>query len=273
MNQIEFDLDTKKQSPVVRLFKYPGSKRSISPVLYEMVPKDVTEIVSPFFGSGSFEFYLANRNIRVFGSDGFEPLVNLWNAIFDHRDELYDIAIDLPSKYNDENIIKLKKEDYWKVTDNLERAALYYYLLCTSWNGIAFGGLKAYFEDEYQPYSRFLKRLKEFENNMVIVNHCDYKDQLSEYPNTFAFLDPPYPDTASFYGNNTKQDRNNQFDHRELRDILKNRNSDWLLTYNNHDLIRSLYDDPCFEIINQLHNRVSLIGFNTVKHLVIRPRR
>lgn len=271
--QTELDLGIKLQS-ITHLFKYPGRKSLIAPTLNEMVPQDVTEIVSPFFGSGSFEFYLTGRNIRVFGSDGFEPLVNLWNIIFSRKQELYDIVVDLPDKYDSSNIGQLKKIDYWETTDDLERAALYYYLLCTSWNGVAFMGLKAYLEDKHQPYSRFLRDLLEFDNDLVTVDYCDYREQLEKYPKFYCFLDPPYPNTSPFYGNNTKYDKNNRFDHKELRDLLKNRDSDWLLTYNNHDLIRGLYDDAHFEIIDQsLHNRRSAIGMNKIKHLIIRPRR
>lgn len=269
--QIEFDLGHPRIS-TTHIFKYPGRKSLAAPHLNRLVPNGVTQVVSPFFGSGSFELYLTGRNISILGSDNFEPLVNLWNIILTRKDELYDLVAKLPLKYDDSNINKLKREDYWKVTDDLERAALYFFLLCSSWNGVAFLGCKTYLNDKHQPYHKFLKALKEFKNPLITVDHHEYKQQLEKYPNYFAFLDPPYPDTSPFYGNNNRI--SNKFNHEELRDVLKTRDSQWILTYNDHPLIKDLYSGSNFEIITQtLMNRRSAIGMNEIKHLAIRPKR
>ena len=63
------------------LLRYPGGKAKAIKVLSQYVPQDTKKVVSPFFGGGSFEFYLSEQGIEVEGYDIFKPVVNFWKVV------------------------------------------------------------------------------------------------------------------------------------------------------------------------------------------------
>lgn len=74
--------------------RYPGGKTRACKILDLELLKyfDVSHfenIVSPFFGGGSFEFYLQNKyGYVIIANDKFTPLYNFWNICKLQSDEL-----------------------------------------------------------------------------------------------------------------------------------------------------------------------------------------
>lgn len=240
-----------------RVFRYPGSKITASKHLSKLVPQNITEIVSPFIGGGGFELYLTNRNIKIYGSDLLKTLVTLWNYILNDNKNLSrkikEILYD--DNTNNETLMKFQKDQYPNLTDELEKISYYWLFQCMAWNGMPYRGIfkyflkngEAYIENSPSTQLTFVKRLDEFYNPLITVTCCDYKEQLSQFPKMFAYLDPPYPGMPDhFYGNSAKY--TSDFDHEELRNILFDRNSLWVLSYNDKELIRDLYSDDKFVI-------------------------
>ena len=60
-----------------------GSKYDRREFIAGHVPREVFQIVSPFFGSGAVELELIRqrRNLRVVGFDGDKALVNFWQEL------------------------------------------------------------------------------------------------------------------------------------------------------------------------------------------------
>ncbi len=274
----QFNFFEQDNRSVDRVFRYPGSKSTAAKHFANILPPGTKEVVSPFFGGGSFELYLTGRNIRVLGSDLFEPLVNLWKHILTDNKNLSRRAQEILLSDTREELKELQKEDYFKITNNLDRAAYLWLFYCLSWNGIPFAGLRnyviigrdAYLKGYEHDRMTFFDRLDVFRNSLITVDLLDYKDQLNRYPDTFTYLDPPYPVRGNLYGDSHKF--HTDFNHEELRDILRNRNSLWMLSYNNHELILDLYSDDDFIIKHQWWNQ----GTNThksAKEVVIFPKR
>ena len=69
---------SKNKSPL----RYPGGKTRACKVLDSILrehftPSSFDTVVSPFFGGGSFEFYLGNTfNYKILANDKFTPLYN-----------------------------------------------------------------------------------------------------------------------------------------------------------------------------------------------------
>ena len=67
--------------------RYPGGKTRACAIIHDVVLHnfDITDfdtVVSPFFGGGSFEFYLQNRyGFKLVVNDKFRPLYNFWNQV------------------------------------------------------------------------------------------------------------------------------------------------------------------------------------------------
>ena len=60
------------------MLSYPGGKSRAVKLITEHFPKNLTHMVSPFFGGGSIELYMAANGTTVYGSDIFYPLVAFW---------------------------------------------------------------------------------------------------------------------------------------------------------------------------------------------------
>ena len=66
--------------------RYPGGKTRACKKLDEILQQhftltEYTTLLSPFFGGGSFEFFLQNKyKLNIIGNDKFKPLYTFWNT-------------------------------------------------------------------------------------------------------------------------------------------------------------------------------------------------
>ena len=240
-----------------RVFRYAGSKGLASKHFSTLIPSGVKEVVSPFFGGGSFELHLTGRGIRVHGSDLFKPLVDLWNYILRDPVDLCNIASSILQEEDRESLSIYKDLDRFNKLKEPERSAYLWLFYCLSWNGMPFSGLRnyrvigrdAYLETRDERIT-FFDRLESFYNPLISVEHRDYREHLKKFPDHFIYLDPPYPDVGGdLYGSGPKY--HTSFDHEELRDILRSRNTPWILSYNDKEVIRDLYSGTEFVILDQ----------------------
>lgn len=244
-------MDKVIRSPII----YPGSKFWLFPTFMRYFPKDTKEIISPFFGGGTLELNLAYRGIQVKGYDLFQPIVNFWqhwlksaHCVIEHANEYLNI-------YTNKELQGIKKQRYPDVCmDSVFGASMYYVLNRLGFSGGVSSHVKPFYlrHDGHYISGRRPTRpngervfanaeLWETQPNMPIsVEYKDYKDSLAESPNTFAFLDPPYPVVSGLYGKGKKYHKD--FDHYTLRAMLANRDN-WIMTYNDIPFIRNLYSD------------------------------
>ena len=234
-------------------FWYFGAKTKARKILADYIPPNVKEVVSPFLGGGSFELYLTAKGIRVYGYDICEPLVGLWKQLLTNPDEL--------SKAVRNQVMSLTVEN-WKDYQNIifdtdvERAAQSLLTLNFSYNAMGFrnsGCTKFVVEPDGQPYRGQLylrnrklvhyDRIQNFFNPLLTVDFMDFRESLEKHPNEFIYADPPYPETGKIYGTNPKH--HEEFPHDELAKILYKRDN-WILSYNNCELIQSLYPEADF---------------------------
>jgi hypothetical protein len=72
--------------------RYPGGKTRACRILDDIINQyfnisNIKEVISPFFGGGSFEFYLNKKyKLTVKGNDKFKPLIEFWNCCNDASD-------------------------------------------------------------------------------------------------------------------------------------------------------------------------------------------
>ncbi len=241
--------------------RYPGGKTRATKLLWAFLEKEYPKtkyIVSPFFGGGSFELFCASKGIKVFGNDGFEPVSNFWVTL---RYNSHDLA---------ETCRLLRpatKADFYRFrklilteTDNVLKAAYYFAINRSSFNGSTFcGGFS-----EEAAKGRFtessIERITRLDmSNVMPIYNDDFEVFMKRYEpqdNLTVFLDPPYYIENYLYGRDG--DMHRQFDHERLREILKTR-SDWLLCYNDCEYIRKLYEGCRFQKVSWSY------GMNTSK--------
>ena len=253
------------KTPVSRV----GNKTAILHILYALFPIQYGRFIDVFGGSGSvllgnpeicpFEVYndfdrnLANlfrcmkeRTIAVIRELGFchlnsrEDFIAIRrffeNEQFDDKylsEELRLTQILFPSPEANE-LMEMRKKitaDY-----DVRRAAMFLKLLRFSYSSSG----KSYASQPFDIRKLFglISQLQDRLANVVVENH-DFETLIKHYdrPDAFFYLDPPYFSTEDMYEVGFGWD-----DHVRLRDMLKNIKGKFLLSYNDCDEIRELYN-------------------------------
>ena len=234
------------------LLRYPGGKTRALKWITPYFPKDLKEMVSPFFGGGSIEIHYANQNVLVHGYEIFEPLVNFWqqvlsnpNKVADHLEGLfYPCTEEMFKKYQEKHCYD--HEDGKYEDNKMWRACMYYALNRSSFSGATTSGgfSKEAAEKRYTQSS--IDRLRDFECTFLTVSQADFKDSIAKHnDDTFIYADPPYAiDNPVLYGD--KGSTHKHFDHVGFAEAIKKKNK-WIISYNDNKYIRDLYQG--YEII------------------------
>ena len=222
--------------------RYPGGKsRAVKEIYKYIEPVGTKTLCSPFFGGGSIEIFCAQNDIRVYGYDHFRPLVDFWNWLFKDPDKLADAVQEYQPLKRREIFYELQKK-HVKEKNSFQRAVLFYVLNRTSYSGSTQSGGMASGGDDDNP--RFTKssieRLRNFKVDNLSVKFSHFEKSIPKHPDDLLYLDPPYLIANKLYGN--KGDLHKDFEHEKLAKILKNREK-WILSYNNSDEVRELYEE------------------------------
>ena len=103
---------TKNISPL----RYPGGKtracKLLDIILNEHFDiKSFSTLVSPFFGGGSFEFYIQNKyQLKVLANDKFTPLYNFWTSCKLDKDKLAEALYKKINTIKKDDFISLREE-------------------------------------------------------------------------------------------------------------------------------------------------------------------
>ena len=229
--------------------RYPGGKTRACKIINNILLQyfDINNfdtIISPFFGGGSFEFYLQNNyGLKLIVNDKFTPLYNFWKQVKINKqilcDELRKITIITKEQFID------YRNTIMNLNDDVFQQSIQYFII----NRCSFSGstLSGGFSEEasikrFTPSSINKIELLDFTN--IDIYNFDFYDFINNFNNNkeFIFLDTPYylENKSKLYGNNG--DMHENFNHQLLFDLL-NTKKNWLITYNNCEYIRKLYKD------------------------------
>lgn len=229
--------------------RFPGGKSLAVKIIAPMVPSEHKVIVSPFMGGGSLELHWAQNGRRVIAYDGFKPLVSFWCYILGqipHGLSTFLCALD-----NYIRIYPVTKQGFYEIQNHFrETLGLEEFGLCcaveffilnrASFSGTTMSGGCS------DPSARFtqssIDRLREFADfkGKLAVSYSLWPDTLAKHPDKFLYLDPPYMIGPKIYG--VRGDMHKDFDHKGLAAALRARTTPWLLSYNDCDEIRALYE-------------------------------
>ena len=226
------DIVLSSKSPL----RYPGGKSRAVDIICKLIPKNIKELCSPFFGGGSVELACASKGIKVYGYDIFTPVVEFWTCLQDNHNLLAEEV---------EKYYPLPKEKFYELqqmqtnfTDIFQRAAVFYVLNRYSFSGATLSGGMSPDHPRFTQSS--IQRLRNFYNPNIEVKELDFKKSINLHRDTFLYLDPPYLIKNNLYGK--KGDAHKCFDHKGLAEILRERDN-WILSYNNCPEIQELYED------------------------------
>ena len=258
-----------------------GNKTSILHILYALFPLNYERYIEPFGGSGAvllgkkkpdkFEVYndynhnlvnlfqcMRDRPVALIEEIGFLNLNSrddfnrnkeffkdekFKDRFIEQEIEKIQLLFDKPTADELIELMTRRKLEY-----DLRRAAMFLKLLRYSYSS----GGKSF---ACQPMNiRSLFRLIQdvsirFEN--AVIENQDFEVLIKHYDrdNAFFYCDPPYYSSEYVYQCGFTWD-----DHLRLKNTLANSKGKWLVSYNDCEEIRNLYDGYSFFDFTRLHN-------------------
>jgi len=230
------------------LLRYPGGKTRALKHIIPYFPKNLTEIVSPFFGGGSIEIHYASQGVRVHGYDILEPLVNFWQQVLDNSEYIADHLESTFHPCSKDMFSQYQRKQSWTHMDNDHadwkeyRACMYYALNRSSFSGATLSGGYSQQAADNRFTQSSIDRLRNFSSPFLTVKQADFTDSLRRHNDeTFVYADPPYLlEKSTLYGE--RGSTHKDFDHESFAEEIKKKNN-WVMSYNPHPEILELYKD------------------------------
>lgn len=240
-----------------------GGKRLLRKEIISRFPADgVEKYVEPFGGAAWVLFGKEPHKKEVYNDINGE-LVNLFRMAKYHPDALQrELDLMLNSR-----VEFFRQRDMNTATlTELQRAARMFYLIRAS-----YGSRVTTFGVGFKDVS-IIKNLQGVHNRLakVLLENKSYEEIIRSHDGerTLFYFDPPYHGTEKFYdieGGFREQE------HRKLAEMLKGLKGKWLLSYNDDDFIRGLYEGFHIEEVERMNNMGAVNGGKKMfRELIIR---
>ena len=245
--------------------RYPGGKTRACKIIDDVIMnhfnlQNFDVIISPFFGGGSFEFYLQNKyGLKLIVNDKFTPLYNFWKQVKENKTILCEELRKITSVSKEQ--FMSYRNTIMNLHDNVLQQSIQYFII----NRCSFSGstLSGGFSEEasskrFTPSS--INKIEALDFTNIEIHNDDFYQFIHNTSNnkTFLFIDPPYylENKSKLYGNNG--DMHEGFNHTSLFELLETKKN-WIVTYNNCEYIRNLYKEYKIVDVNWTY------GMNTSK--------
>lgn len=229
--------------------RYPGGKtracKKLNTILEQHFELSKFEnIVSPFFGGGSFEFHLQNNyGFHIVANDRFTPLYTFWKTCKMNKDELCSELVQKLDTVSKEEFMSLR-EKIMKDDNDLNQSIMYFIINRCSFSGATLSGGFSLEASKKRFTASSIAKIQNLDLSRFEIFNLDFEEFLSATTSdkNLLFLDPPYylESASKLYGNNG--DMHDNFDHERLFKCLQTKKN-WIMTYNNCEYIRNLYKD------------------------------
>ncbi len=228
--------------------RWAGGKTRLLGALLPFVPEKFRNYHEPFIGSGAMFFALRHRAQTCYLADLNTELVNLWCVIQTEPKAFYEHLKPYQQRQGEDEYYVVRDES---PDHHLERAARFFYLNQTSWNGLwrenkwgvfnvpwgarQFRGIDP---DVLANVSLVLENVE--------IRELDFRDAAKDaQKGDFIYLDPPYlpvSDTSKFAGYNGKRFRKHDLE--ELADLCKHltkRGVHWMVSNRDNEHVREIF--------------------------------
>jgi DNA adenine methylase len=263
------------------IISWVGGKKALRDLIYQKIPKEFGRYIEVFGGGGWVLFGRTPDTAMEVYNDFNSDLANLFRCVRDQpmaflkelgflplngRDEFFVLRKFLeqeeftdafmrqelelaqreltPVQFEEIRAILLEKAQLY----DIRRAAAFFKVIrysygsgCTSYGCQPFDIRKTF--DLIWQGSR---RLRD-----TVIENKDFEELIKQYDreNAFIYCDPPYYLTEGHYAVEFRRE-----DHFRLRDTLKGCQGKFLVSYNDCEFIRELYQDFRIEAVSRLNN-------------------
>jgi DNA adenine methylase len=265
-----------KHNPLAQPFlKWAGGKRQLLSIICNYIPKSYNHYYEPFIGAGAVFLSLQSKKATI--NDLNSELINCYQVIKTDPEELFLLCQEHKRRNSKEYFYSLRdldRTENFKELPPIERAARIIYLNKTCFNGLFRVNSHGQFNVPYGDYINptiidhtVLVAVSTYLNqNNVTILEGDYVHSVaSATKKSFIYFDPPYHPlsaTSSFTGYAMDGfGEAQQIKLKLLCDELDAKGCQILLSNSNAPLIRELYEDPRYEIVEvQATRAINSVG-------------
>lgn len=230
-----------------------GGKKALREEVLLRFPLYYEKYIEVFGGGGWVLFHKPPGNDFEVYNDFNSLLVNLFRCVRDKPDLLINSLRYVLNSREDFDRVRLALAQGRRATD-IQRAAWFYQLIRYSYAS----GLKSFAAQPHNMWNNF-PLIEEASRRLadVLIENRDFEQLIKQFdsPTSFFYCDPPYHATEGYY-QNIGEGGFKERDHIRLRDTLLSIQGKFLLSYNDDDFVRELYDHPgiYIEPITRLNN-------------------
>lgn len=254
------------------LFPYVGNKYSGREKIASFFPDDLTHLVSPFFGRGDIEHWLAaTRGVKITGYDHSDPMMALWRTLQEDPRGFAD-RIEAEEPPSQERF-----RDWWwnqrfgldTARTDRDKAVIFYGYIwgCFVGRPENAGTARETHPDVVRALGRAeILRSLEIAPGMEFLTR-DFHFSIPRHRDDFLYLDPPFYAMEQYHSDTQK------FPHDTLLRFLKKHRGGFALSYNHHPWIWDNYGEFQIEKIDR--HRSPIAGHEVIHDevLVISPAR
>jgi len=223
-----------------------GGKKALRELIVSFFPIYYERYIEVFGGGGWVLFHKPPGNDFEVYNDFNSLLANLYRCVRDNPQELIESLRFVLNSREDFEITRKSLAQDSSISD-VQKASLYYQLIRYSYAS----GLTSYASQPHDMWVNF-PLIEQAHRRLakVVIENKDFEPLMRQYdrPVSFFYLDPPYFATEGYY-NNIGENGYTRQDHIRLRDILLRIEGKFLLSYNDCQFIRELYDAPGIRIM------------------------
>ena len=226
--------------------RYPGGKTRAIKTIDPLIPK-YSEYREPFVGGGSVFAHLKQKysTKKYWINDLNYDLFLFWKYAKESNNNLVNEIRRIKTETIDGRELFEMYKGNWEKYEGLDRAVRFFIVNGLPWPAaIDSGGYsKQSFNKRFTESS--IDRVEKLEELLVDtrITNLDYEEVImTQGEDVFIFLDPPYYSTTNsrLYGKNG--DLHASFDHKRFANVMKNCNHKWLITYDDCNEIRNLFN-------------------------------
>ncbi|MCL2617926.1 MAG: DNA adenine methylase [Defluviitaleaceae bacterium] len=242
-----------------------GGKKLLRNAICECFPASGVEKYVEVFGGAAWILFHRDKHAKLeVYNDINSSLVNLFKCVKHHpnaiKEELENV---LYSRVTYSEFMDLHRNS--ALTD-IQRAAMYFYIIRASFGSkISSFGAKSRDITDAEYLSVIKERLKR-----VVIENKSFESLIKQYdrPHTLFYCDPPYFGTERYYdhgGSDFVRDS-----HIKLADILRNIKGRCVVSYNDDEFIRRLYEGFDIEEVSRQNNLSPHNGQEAYRELLIK---
>jgi len=230
--------------------RYPGGKSRACTKIGQFLPNmySYKEFREPFLGGGSVAIYLTKMypSLNIWVNDLYEPLVNFWKEVQHSGEELYTTLSDLKIKHPSPDSAKglfLESKEIVNSQDKskLERAVAFYIVNKCSFSGLTESSSFSAQASDSNFSMRGIEKLPGYQEIIQDwkITNLSYEDLLTDWRDTFIYLDPPYDIKDNLYGKSGEMHK--KFDHDKFAKDCDDHTADMMISYNSSQLIKNRF--------------------------------